>query len=255
MKRTSRTPLELLLLLAVAVLAACSSASKVPPSQRDPFYLYQMGINHFQQGHLQEAERFLRDSLKYDAKNAAAHNYLGLTLLLQGRLPEAEAGFRRALEINNSFADAHNNLGVTYLQMGELAKASQELGIARQDTVYSTNPSVWLNLGLVEMRKGAPGDAVAFYNEALSRDKDYVIAHFHRAQAYEQMGQLDDAAEDYRRFTEVQKDDPEALLLYGKCLMNLKRFDEARPLLERVRFLTPSGPHGQEAVRLLAILP
>jgi len=33
------------------------------------------------------------------------------------------------------------------------------------------------------------------------------------------------------------------------------RGDEARPLLERVKFLTPSGPYGKEAAKLLAILP
>jgi len=252
---TSRSLRKIASVLSLLLLAACASGPKLSASQKDPFYLYQMGINHFQQGHLPEAERFLKDSLRYDPKNAATHNSLGLAQLLQGKFPEAEGSFKRAIEINSSFADAHNNLGVTYLQVGELAKASQELGIARQDTVYSTNPSVWFNLGLVEMRKGAPGEAVAFFNEALARDKDYAIAHFHRAQAYEKMGQETQAADDYKIYSAARPDDPEALFNLGRCLVNLKRGDEARPLLERVKFLTPSGPFGQEAAKLLAILP
>ena len=255
MKRTNRTPLDLIGALALLLLVSCATGPKVPASQKDPFYLYQMGVNHFQQGHLPEAERYLKDSLKYDPRNAATHNSLGLALLLQGKLPEAEGSFRRAIEINSSFADAHNNLGVTYLQMGELDKAGQELGIAKLDTVYSTNPSVWLNLGLVEMKKGAPGEAVALFNEALSRDKDYAVAYFHRGQAYEAMDRPALAVDDYRVYSEARKDDPEALFNYGRCLVNLQRGDEARPLLERVKFLAPSGRFGTEAAKLLAILP
>ena len=255
MKPTSRSLLRSSIALAVLALAACATGPKLTASQKDPFYLYQMGVNHFQQGHLPEAERFFKDSLRYDPKNAATHNSLGLALLLQGKLPEAEGSFLQAIRINSSFADAHNNLGVTYLQTGELAKAAQELGIARQDTVYSTNPSVWFNLGLVELRKGAPGEAVAHFNEALSRDKDYVVAHFQRAQAYEKMDQGAQAVDDYRIYADARKDDPEALFHLARCLVNLKRGDEARPLLERVKFLTPSGPYGKEAAKLLAILP
>jgi Tfp pilus assembly protein PilF len=244
-----------LLVLGLTLLAACASSPKVPASQKDPFYLYQMGINHFQQGHLAEAERYFQDSLRLDPKNFAAVNNLGLACLLQGKLAEAEGHFKRAIAINSSFAEAHHNLGVTYLNMGELARARQELDIARQDTVYSQNPSVWLNLGLVEMRKGDPGEAVSFFNEALNRDKEYVVARFHRAQAYEKMGEFTLALEDYRAYATARPDDPEALFFLGRFLAGQKRYDEARPVLERVKLLTPSGQYGQEASRLLAALP
>lgn len=259
MKPTARPPLEMLrslaALLVVSVLAACSTGAKVPASQKDPFYLYQMGVNHFQQGHLPEAERFFKDSLRYDPKNAATHNSLGLALLLQGRPADAVTSFRRAIELNSAFADAHNNLGVTYLQQGELAKAEAELNLARQDTVYNQGPSVWFNLGLVEALKGNHGEAVALFGEALARNKEYAIAHLHRARAREQIGQAEAALEDYRAYSEFRKDDPEALIGLAHCLLNLKRTDEARPLLERVRLLAPSSAEGQEAARLLAILP
>jgi Tfp pilus assembly protein PilF len=255
LKSTNRSRRDTPVLLAVlALLAACAS-SKVPASQKDPFYLYQMGVNHFQQGHLPEAERYFKDSLRLDPGNFATWNHLGLAQLLQGKSKEAETSFRKAIERNSSFADARHNLGVTYLQMGELAAAKEALVLAKQDTVFNQGPAVWRNLGLVEMRMGAPGEAVAYFNEALARDKDYAIALFDRGQAYEQMGEAEKAVADYRAYAEVRKDDPEALFHLGRALVNLRRPDEARPPLERVKLLTPAGPYGVEAAKLLAILP
>jgi len=249
---TKALPLSL---LAVAVLCGCASNQKKNPKMEDPIYLYQLGISQFNQGHMQEAEKYFKDSLLLDPKSVVAWNYLGLTYLLSQHFEEARKSLDKAIQIQPSFADAHNNLGTVFLQTGDLARAEAEFDLARRDTVYSQNPQVWFNLGMVSFQKGRYADAVTQFTQALDLNKAYGIGYLNRGKAYEKMGQPGDATADFRKFLELRPDDPEGLYFLGRCLVNNKNQPEGRPLLERAWLISPSSPWGGEAKKLLDILP
>jgi len=240
--------------MAAVLLTGC--ASQPPPNSKlkDPIYLYQMGVAQFNQGHFAEAEKYFQDSIRVNAANPSVWNSLGLAYLLMGRLAEARQSFEKTVQIQPSFADAHNNLGVTFLQQGELAAAEREFNLARQDTVYSQLASVWFNLGLVAMRKGAEGEAVSFFGEAVSRNKDYALAYLNRSKAYIKMEHSDEAVGDLRRYLELRPDDPEGLYELGRLLAGRKETAEARRLLEKAWLLAPSSSWGTDAKKLLDLM-
>lgn len=245
---------RLSLVLAAVVLAGCTTVPKKNPTLEDPVYLYQMGVSQLNQGHFPDAENYFKESLRIDGANPGAWNSLGLSYLLDQRLPDARASFEKAIQLQPSFADAHNNLGVTFLQQGELAAAERELNLARKDTVYSQMPALWFNLGLVALAKGSATDAVGHLGEAIARNKEYAPAYLNRAKAYEKMGQPDQAKADLRRYLELRPDEPEGMFTLGRMLVNDKAYAEARPLLERVWLLAPSGSWGLEAKKLLDLI-
>jgi predicted TPR repeat methyltransferase len=65
----------------------------------------------------------LREALRLNTGDAAAHNDLGSVLIELGRLGEAEACFRRALDVDASQADAAANLGLVLGGQGKIADA------------------------------------------------------------------------------------------------------------------------------------
>lgn len=246
---------RLSLVLAAVTLVGCATEPKQGTKLEDPVYLYQMGVSQLNQGHFQDAANYFKESIRIDGANPGAWNSLGLTYLLDQRLPDARASFEKAIQLQSSFADAHNNLGVTFLQQGELAAAERELNLARQDTVYSQMPALWLNLGLVALAKGSAADAVGHLGDAIARNKEYAPAYLNRSKAYEKMGQPDQAKADLIRYLELRPEDPEGLFTMGRMLMNEKAFAEARPLLEKVWLLAPSSTWGIEAKKELDKIP
>jgi type IV pilus biogenesis/stability protein PilW len=251
-----KTPLRRLsvVLGSMLVLAGCASQPEQNAKMKDPIYLYQMGVAQFNQGHFTEAEKYFQDSIRFNGTNPSVWNSLGLAYLLSGRLAEARQSFEKTVQIQPSFADAHNNLGVTFLQQGELAAAEREFNLAKQDTVYSQLASLWLNLGLVAMRKGADGEATAYFGEAITRNKDYALAYLNRSKAYMKQEHGDEAVTDLRRYLELRPDDPEGLYELGRLLASRRETAEARKLLEKVWLVAPSSTWGVDAKKLLDLM-
>lgn len=244
----------LLEVLILTGLISCASSSK-PKVYKDPFYLYRLGVLHFQEGHLGEAEKYLKESITLDPKNAPALNALGLTYLTMGKYEEARLYFEKTIQVMPSFSDAYNNLGVTYLQINQLEKAEMYFNKAKEDTVYSLMPNVWLNLGIVREKQGRYEEAIAFFTEAIKRKENYPIAYLYRGKALQNLQKYNEAVADLKKYNEMLKDEPEGLYELGKCLISLKQIDEGKTYLEKASLLAPQSEVGKKAKKLLEILP
>lgn len=240
-------------ILFLIVLFGCAGSQ--PKVYKDPFYLYRLGVLHFQEGHLQEAEKNLLESIRLNPKNAPALNALGLTYLTMGKYEEAKLYFEKTIQVMPSYSDAYNNLGVTYLQIGNLEKAEFYFNKAREDTVYSMMPNVWLNLGIVREKQERYEEAIAFFTEAIKRKENYPIAYLHRGKSYQNLQKYNEALQDLKKYNEMLKDDPEGLYEMGKCLVSLKNVEEGKVYLEKAYLLGPQTEAGKKAKKLMEILP
>jgi len=229
-----------------------SSSNKI---LKDPFYLYRLGVLHFQEGHLQDAEKNLKESVRLNPNNAPALNALGLVYLTMGRYEDAKFYLNEAIKVMPSYSDAYNNLGVIYLQTNDLQKAEEYFNKAKEDTVYNLMPNVWLNLGIVKEKQKKYEEAISLFTEAIKKKENYPIAYLHRGISYQEMGKYNEALQDLRKYNEMAKDDPVGLYQLGKCLVSLKQIEEAKTTLEKAYLLGPQTEEGKLAKKLMEILP
>lgn len=99
---------------------------------------------------------------------AANHNNRGVLLFAEGRLEEALQDFQQAIQLRETLANAHANRGYTLVALGQWAEA-----------VTALNRGI--ELGAEEAAK----------------------AHFSRAIAHEELGQLREAYQDYTSAAEL----------------------------------------------------
>lgn len=244
--------LRILFLILIFLFSCQSSSKKV---FKDPFYLYRLGVLNFQEGHLEEAEKNLKECIQLDPKNAPALNTLGLVYITMGNYENAKIYLNQAIKIMPSYSDAYNNLGITYLQLNELEKAEEYFNKAKEDTVYSLMPNVWLNLGIVKERKKKYEEAIYFFTEAIKKKENYPIAYLYRGMAYQEIEKYNEALQDLKKYNEMIKDDQKGLFQMGKCLISLKQIEEAKASLEKAYLLGPQTEEGKMAKQLLEILP
>lgn len=249
-----KTMLKWLSLFIFICFFSCQS-SKKGKAYQDPFYLYRLGVLHFQEGHLEDAEKNLRESIRLDPKNAPALNALGLTYLTMGRYEDAKLYFEKAIKEMPSYSDAYNNLGVTYLQINDLQKAEEYFNKAKEDTVYNFMPNVWFNLGLIREKQKRYEEAIAFFSEAIKKKENYPIAYLHRGIVFQNLNKFSDALQDLKKYNEMVKDDSEGLYQLGKCLVSLKQIEEGKTYLEKAYFLNPKSEAGILAKKLMEMLP
>jgi tetratricopeptide (TPR) repeat protein len=167
-------------------------------------------------------------------------NELGALAFSLGDLETAEVRFALALEYHPRFTEAWVNLGLVELRRGNLALAKKELERARD--LNRDLPAPHHALGLLADRAGQPGVAASHYRAALKVDPGFAPARANLGRLEFRMAKFDDAREQFERLTEVAPDSIEGWVGLTECLLRLGREDDADRALAAGRARLGDGP-------------
>ena len=161
----------------------------------DPRPSYYLGVILRERGVFEEAERYFLEAIKRDANFALAYDALGILYGMQNQLDRALSAHRRATEISPKGAKLWHNLGFaltlsraypravkayqksitlapnhkkTYVNLGMTYGVMGQYTEATRMFKQALSPAeVWLNLGLIQERKGELKRASKSFDEAL----------------------------------------------------------------------------------------
>ena len=145
--------------------------------------LHMLGIICAQSSDLTEAERLIREAIRYSPREGSYHANLGNVLQESGRLEEAITSYQQGLTRGASSAEVQNNLGNALARLGRIEQA------------------------------------VAAYRNASGIRPDFPEAHFNLANALRNRGELDEALREYRRAIELRPDYDQAKTLLAGALL------------------------------------
>lgn len=160
---------------------------------------------YVQEGKPQEAISQYKAVVSKNPNYLAGYMALGAIYDQQGNHAEAEAFYRKALEIRKDFAPAANNLAWNLAANG--GNIDEALGYAR--TAKEQMPksaAVMDTLGWIYYLKGSYLNAIAEFQDSLSRDPDNPVINYHLGMAYYKNGQPEKAREPLQRALEIQRD-------------------------------------------------
>ncbi|MFK7822948.1 MAG: tetratricopeptide repeat protein [Oligoflexales bacterium] len=152
----------------------------------------------------QAAENLLKSSLSRYKNPPHLHNLLGLVYHKQSKFPEALKQFRKAHLGNPEYLEAILNLSITLCDLGCYDEARE---------VYK------------QLRKH-PATAEAKENPALNGR--LANTHVQVAEAYLQIGKLNEAVHEFRKALKIYQFMPDVQLQLAKCLMKLAQDDLAK---------------------------
>lgn len=113
------------------------------------------------------AEKALLTILKFDEKNAAAYNRLGILYAKEQKYSEAVECFEIAQSLDNNPASIHN-AGLIYFEMGAYEKA--ELAFQQAIALEGDVPARYIALARAEEKLGRPKKAVDALESAYELD-------------------------------------------------------------------------------------
>ena len=144
-----------------------------PVEEKSPKYkaqmkkLWQVAQTAMKEHKPSRAEKALLTILKFDEKNAAAYNRLGILYAKSKKFDEAVECFEIAQSLDNNPASIHN-AGLIYLEVGAFEKA--EMAFKQAIELEGDVPSRFIALAKAEEKLGSPKKAIEALENAYELD-------------------------------------------------------------------------------------
>ena len=210
---------------------------------------FEKGIAQFRQRNFPAALDELRVAAQADPNNAEAHDYIGVILGESGKLEEAEAEFQQAAKLDPAFPDPHFHLGLAHLKAG-----STDAAISEYQEALLLNPRmVEAQYGLSEIcgKLGDADGAIRLLRQVTQAEPDFAEAHYNlglnlwnrykTSNGLRQKGELDEAAQELRKATELEPTQPGAFLALGELLADKGDLGPSVESLQKALALQPAN--------------
>jgi tetratricopeptide (TPR) repeat protein len=187
--------------------------------QEKPEEQYERGMEAFDKGDYENAERFFRDILSMNPNFADIQNKMGIIYNQTNRLELAARAFEKALKLNPGYTEASLNLAVTYSDLGKYDKAKE---ISERAASFTSTTSA-SQQSIDPFVKGKLADE-----------------HLRVGKLYYGMGLLDDAIEEYRKALRLSPKFPDIITQLGIALRDKGKYDEAIKEFNRAKEINPN---------------
>ena len=199
------------------------------PEEDDIRTLMREAMQAHQRGQLAEAEDLYARVVDTDPGYAQAWRLRGILARERGELGVSIRYLETASRAAPDEAEPLSELGLSHMAMGELSVSETALreALARNPEAHKA----LINLGAVLQFRGHILEAVELYRHALEIDSDDLEVRCNLAKALVDAGQGEEALADGETAASASGGHPLALATHGAVLCDLKRFDDAEPVL------------------------
>jgi tetratricopeptide (TPR) repeat protein len=191
-----------------------------------------------------EAETALRQAIQIDPKSALAYSRLARAQLALARPADAVASARKATELDDKFGEGFAVLGVAIV--AENPKTwSDAIAQAQQGAFLDPdNPIVQGAVGKIFEANGQLEQAANAYRKALVADPAFGPARFALIQAELNRGNRDAAIAEAKKITSTGMSNADIERLIGEDAVRREDYSGAIPFLEKATKGLPGNPDG-----------
>ena len=181
---------------------------------------------------------------------------IALAFFAKGMHEEAEARFQKAIKLNKDpFPEAHVNLSALYLALERYADAEVEARNALAVPTYREAGRAWNNLATAALYQDKLDEAEEAYRRILPGAPAFCPAWQGLAIVAERRKSYPEAVDYLKKATICDTTNLVYFYDLGRILNQMERYDEARPVLEKVKAESQSTRLKQAAEDLLRSLP
>jgi len=158
--------------------------------------IFMKGMIYKESGDTSKAVSTFQNAVEIDPSFYNAYMQLGILYQIKND-PAAEGYFSNAIQINPRSEEAFYGRGLWYQEHNQLNKAIQDYTTIVQ--INPKNAKAHFNLGYIHhVLLDVKPEAIKHYTRAIEADPGYVEAYYNRGICYEAVGNLSDAAADFK---------------------------------------------------------
>ncbi|MDG5814402.1 tetratricopeptide repeat protein [Chitinispirillales bacterium ANBcel5] len=163
---------------------------------------YQLARYYTQTGEYLEARKLLLEALHINPLHERSHSRLGMVYYYLNKADASLRSYKTALALNPDDFNTRYNLGKLYYTLiGDTHKALHQFNRALEK--YPYHPEANFKSGLICLKNGMVKEAIRFFTNSLKQTPGDVRKLLQLANAYERLGNRDEALRVYRKITDI----------------------------------------------------
>ena len=140
------------------------------------------------------AEAKLTKALSSVPDHARGHMWLGVVHILTKRAAQGIAECEHALELDRNLANAHSYIGYGKIFVGRAEESEAHIGEALRLSPRDTMAYLWMtHAGIAKNHLGSYEQAAAQFRRAIEANRNFPVTYFRLAAALALLGRLDEA--------------------------------------------------------------
>jgi protein O-GlcNAc transferase len=177
-----------------------------------------IGLIYYQLKNYELAIEYIKKALEFGPKGFEDYYNLGRAYQKKRQFIQAMESFQKVVELNPRFADAYNNIGNILQEKGQLDEAMNYY----QKTIV-LNPrfeGAYNNIGNILISKGQLNNAISYYQKALSYNPYNAEIYYSLGNAFKETGLPDKAMFAYDKSIECNPNNIKAY--WARCMTHLR---------------------------------
>lgn len=225
---------KFLTILALVIVAACSSKSKIQTKQSEIYFA--AGTQSLMEKQYTDALKNLVQANKLDPDNSEILNNLAMAYYFKGEKDLAIQHLNRSLEIDQKNSDAKTNLASIYFKEGKVKEAEELYLKVLKDLTYEKQARTLYNLGVIELQsKKNVTQAEDYFRRSIKEDQNYCPSLFQLGVIEYKQRKHNTALKTFKQASMgICYDSPAPHYYQALTLIQLSRFDEARIKLDEI---------------------
>ena len=221
-------------ILALVMITACSSKSKIQAKQSEIYF--SAGTQSLMEKQYTDALKNLIQANKLDPDNSEILNNLGMAYYFKGEKNLAIQHLNRSLEIDSKNSDAKTNLASIYFKEGKINEAETLYLNVLKDLTYEKQARTLYNLGVIELQtKKNLARAEKYFKKSIKEDENYCPSHFQLGVIQFKQRKHNTALKTFKQAAMgTCYDSPAPHYYQALALIQLSRYEEARIKLDEI---------------------
>ena len=217
-------------------LVSCTTIQDKPPEidKNDPEYIYQKAVISMQYDLVDEAIKYLQESLSRDPAHFPSLYLMGVAALKKGDLVLARSSLEKAVELKPENPDAHAYLANVYQNLGLMDEAEQEL---IKTLSLDENFDASFNLARLYFERNLDEKALEYIQKSISINSRSAAAYNLQGVIFNKQKKFPEAILSFQNALRIDNKDYVAGLNLAVAYINNNERDKAQALLDQLQTL------------------
>lgn len=156
---------------------------------------------------------------------AFAYNMRGTFRCLKGKHPEAVQDLTKSIELDSTMVQSYIKRASMSLELGEPEKAEEDFELALQQN--KNDPDIYYHRAQLHFIKGEFADAAKDYQKSIDLDRDFIFSHIQLGVTQYKMGSIASSMATFRRCVKNFSTVPDVYNYFGELLLDQSQYGEA----------------------------